>query len=236
MKIFLFDTEAVGLQPFNFIYDIGWIITNKQGEISQRRNFLVREIITDGKKMTGAFFARKIFSYYIPAINSGKIRLVSWETIFNIMYEDLKECSTIAAYNIGYDLAALRNTANILNYGEEIIFDDLNILCLWNFACRSILNSRNYRKTARKNGWLSPSGNFKSSAECAYRYVTNQRNFIESHTALDDCLIENDIMKTAFSRKGKIPYNEYNNNPWTKIQLPGFLSRYRWGKQLEMFA
>lgn len=236
MNIFLFDTETVGLQPFNFVYDIGWLITDKQGNIQQRRNFLVREVLTDPKRMMSAFFAKKIFSYYVPALDNGKIRLTPWETILHIMYEDLKDCDVVAAYNIGFDLAALRNTTDILNHGEEILLDDFKILCLWNFACRTLLSSRNYRGVARANGWLSSAGNFKSSAECVYRYITGEHNFIESHTALDDCLIENEIMTRAFARKGKIPYDEYNNNPWTQIQLPGFLSRYRWGKQLEMFA
>ena len=54
MNIFLFDTETVGLNPRNFVYDIAWVITDRFGNISKRRNFLIEEVITDGQKMMSA--------------------------------------------------------------------------------------------------------------------------------------------------------------------------------------
>jgi DNA polymerase III epsilon subunit-like protein len=237
-KIFVFDTETVGLMPRNFIYDIGWVITDRFGVITKTRNFLVKEVITDGKKMMGAFFARKIFSHYIPALDNNEINLVSLNDIQETMYNDLESCTTIAAYNIGFDLAALRNTVDICNQQQEVILDDFKILCLWNFACNVLLNSSNYHKMARSHGWQSKAGNFSTTAEASYRYVTGKTDFREAHTAIEDCLIENEIMRVAFSRKQAVPYNVYNNSPWRLAQTPEQLEAMRMVrrlKQLELF-
>ena len=53
------DTETVGLKPVNFVYDFGYVIATRK-EILLQRSFLITEIITDAKKMMGAYFAKKI--------------------------------------------------------------------------------------------------------------------------------------------------------------------------------
>lgn len=235
-KIFLLDTETVGLPPRNFIYDIGWLVTDRYGNISKRRNFLIKDVITDGKKMMGAFFARKIFSFYIPALDSGTIKLFDLSDVQAIMYDDLRHCKTIAAYNLGFDLSALKNTVDICNNQEDLYLDDYKNLCLWSFACRALLPFRTYRKLADAKGWKSKAGNYKTTAEHTYRYITGQTDFIESHTAMDDCIIENEIMKRCFARKKTIPYNMVNCAPWRWVQTPEQLATMRnYPKQLEIF-
>jgi len=237
-NIFLFDTETVGLNPRNFIYDIGWHITDRYGNIKKKRNYLIEEVITDGSKMMSAFYAKKIFSFYIPAIDSNKIRLTPFANVMDIMYADLQECKTIAAYNIGFDLAALKNTVEVLQHSWEPVFDDYKKLCLWTFSCQALLSNRNYIKYARKQGWRSKAGNYKTGAEHSYRYITKQPHFIESHTALDDCDIENKIMVEAFKRKKTIPYNKYNCSPWRMVQPAQQLEQMKFARratQLELF-
>ena len=237
-NIFVFDTETVGLPPRNFVYDMGWIVTDRKGNIQKKRNFLIEEVITDGKKMMGAFFAKKIFSYYIPALDSGKINLISLNDMQDIMYDDLTECQTVAAYNVGFDLSALHNTVDICNGQQEILFGDFDILCLWNFACEALLSTPTYWKAASTHGWQSRAGNFTTTAESTYRFITGDPKFVESHTALDDCMIENEILKACFAKKKTIPYNKYNNSPWRKAQPPEQLEAMRLIrrlKQLELF-
>jgi len=237
-SIFLFDTETIGLPPRNFIYDFGWIITDRYGNIKKERNFLIEEVITDGKKMMGAFYARKIFNHYIPALDHNDIKLTPLCDVMRVMYSDLEECTTIAAYNIGFDLSALTNTVDILQHQEPLMLDGLKILCLWNFACNVLLSNKKYQTTARANGWRSKAGNYKTTAEHTYRYITGENNFIEKHTALDDCMIENQIMAASFAKKQTIPYGEFNNAPWRKAQPQEQLDAMRMVrrmKQLEFF-
>lgn len=53
------DTETVGLE--GHVYDIGYCIHDKRGNIALERNWLVEENFTNPKKMMGAFYAGKQF-------------------------------------------------------------------------------------------------------------------------------------------------------------------------------
>ena len=185
--------------------------------------------------MMGAFFAKKVFHFYIPAIEANSIPILSMNEIMAILYEDLQECSTVAAYNAGFDIGALTNTGRCLNTDFDIDFSAFDILCLWNFACKNLLNSATYRKLADRMKWKSKAGNYKSNAECAYRFVTGDMKFNESHTAIDDCDVEMAIMVKAFAKKKKIPYGEYNNSPWRVIQQKQLQTYAKRNEQLEMF-
>ena len=46
--ILVLDTETVGLE--GHVYDVGYAITNKRGDIALERNWLVEENFTDPKK------------------------------------------------------------------------------------------------------------------------------------------------------------------------------------------
>jgi hypothetical protein len=48
------------------------------------------------------------------------------------------------------------------------------------------------------NNLISPSGNIKTSAETVYAYITQNAEFNESHTGLQDVLIEVQIMAHCF--------------------------------------
>jgi hypothetical protein len=232
-NIFLFDTETVGLFPRNFVYDIGWVVTDRLGNITKKRNFLIKEVVTDGSKMMSAFFAKKVFSWYIPALDSGKIGIIGLDDMQQIMYNDLQTCSTVAAYNVGFDLSALRNTIDVCGGQTEILFDDFDILCLWNFACEVLLSTPAYWKAASAHGWQSRAGNFTTTAESTYRFIMDNPKFVEAHTALDDCMIENEILKACMAKRQTIPYNKYNNSPWRKAQTPQQLENMRLVRRLK---
>lgn len=65
---------------------------------------------------------------------------------------------------------------------------------LWGLSCKHILNCDEYRQMCWDNGWLTASGKYyKTSAETAYRFVANDGEFIEAHTAIDDAVIESEL-------------------------------------------
>ena len=65
---------------------------------------------------------------------------------------------------------------------------------IWGLSCVHLLNNDEYRQKCIDNQWLTASGKYyKSSAETTYRFITDNNDFIESHTALDDVEIETEI-------------------------------------------
>ena len=108
--ILVLDTETVGLE--GHVYDVGYAITNKRGDIALERNWLVEENFTDPKKMMGAFYAGKHFTHYARMLQDGDIRLTPWAEIVGTLRADMLThgVDIIAAYNAGFDFRVLRQT------------------------------------------------------------------------------------------------------------------------------
>ena len=65
---------------------------------------------------------------------------------------------------------------------------------LWGLSCKYILNNDEYKQQCIDNNWKSQSGKYyKTSAETTYRFLTKNEEFIESHTAVEDAIIESEI-------------------------------------------
>lgn len=81
-------------------------------------------------------------------------------------------------------------------YGfDETIFrfrgKEYPLFDLWGLSCRHILNCDEYKQMCLDNEWATPSGKyFKTSAETAFRFFSQELDFIEAHTAIDDADIE----------------------------------------------
>jgi len=208
------DTETCDLS--GSVYDVGYTICDKYGNILQTRNALVREIFTNGKKMMGAFYAKKLFSHYAPMLESDDIKMETWETITGWMNQDIADfqVTVICAYNAGFDFRVMNATHRMLGYTGKVLNAPLKTLDLWQFACETKLSQKTYKKLATKKGWVSPKGNIKTGAEFCYRFCSGEWGFIEDHTALSDALIETKILADCMATKKKIPYGKINQQPW----------------------
>lgn len=214
-NIFLvLDTETADLT--GAVYDVGYTITTKKGEILCERNWLVKEIFTDAQKMMGAFYARKLFTHYAPMLESGEIRLTPWLDIVAQINADIAEfgVTVICAYNAGFDFRVMSATHKMLGHTGRALAAPLQTLDIWQFACETKLSQKQYRSIARENGWVSPKGNIKTGAEFAYRFITRDFQFVEDHTALSDARIETAILAECFKMKKRVPYGVINAQPW----------------------
>lgn len=212
--ILTLDTETPGLQ--DCVYDFGFVIHNKKGEAVFSYQALVDEIFTNPKKMTKAHFAKKVFTHYAGMLDRQEIRLLPWMQILRDFREVLADFDVdiISAYNLGFDLRALKRTNEKLGDGLPMCTSALDLIDVWQFACETILNSATYKHIARDLGWVSEAGNIRTSAEMAFRFTSDNFGFIEDHTALSDALIESQILADCFATKQKIPYGIYDKMPW----------------------
>jgi hypothetical protein len=212
--ILVLDTETCDLS--GSVYDVGYTIADKKGNISITRNWLVAEVFTDAKRMMGAYYAKKMFTHYAQMLQNGEVKLTPWADIVETMRADCAtyKVTTAAAYHAGFDFRVMAATHEMLGNSGKILPKGLKILDLWQFACETKLSQKAYKKMARENNWVSPAGNIKTGAEFAYRYTTQRPEFIEDHTALSDALIETQIMAACFAQKKRVPYGITNAQPW----------------------
>ena len=215
------DTETANSVEEPLPYDIGWAICDRKGNIYEKKSYVCTEVFLDMKDlMVSAYYAEKIPNYW-DDIKAGKRILTGMWNIRREMIKDMKKykVSAVCAYNMGFDKRALNNLVRYVSkswmrwwfpFGTEYN-------CIWNMACNAILNRTTYIKFAVKNGLISDANNIFTSAECAYRYITDSIDFVESHTGLEDVEIEVEIMAECF-RQHKALEKEINSSCWRVVQ------------------
>jgi hypothetical protein len=215
-RFLVFDTETQGVEN-KLVYDLGYFIVNRRGRIFESRRFLVREIITDPEIMCDAFYHSKVYTNYIPMIDkSENPMLASWEDIALTMRSDMQKhnVNILTAYNLLFDLSAMRATSQHIGYSGHILTSRPTLLDLWLFACQHLFTRPTYKTMADREGWKSEAGNYRTTAEHAFRYLTLDYNYAEPHTALEDAEIEAEILFRLLAMRKRIPYNELIPNPW----------------------
>ncbi len=86
---------------------------------------------------------------------------------------------------------------------KHIFKREMSYMCTYHQACENLLASAEYVEMAVKNKWLTENGhNVQTSAEACYRYITGKHGFNESHTALDDSIIEVEILSYIYENCG----------------------------------
>lgn len=211
------DVETtLGKGENQIIFDIGWTITEASNEKKVlHRSYLVKEIFLDIKMMERAYYFEK-FPSYIIALAEQKTELKGWNEIIQILNQDIQDYNVkeLYAYNSNFDKTAIRKTHNILNNG--LVKVDYKIYCLWSLATQTFLGTEKFIKTALANGWVTEKGNIKTSAEVAYKYMTGDYDFIESHTALEDSSIETELL-WKINKYGVKKDKECRKSPWKTV-------------------
>jgi len=212
------DTETCDLA--GNVYDMGWTIHNKRGEICREFNALVLETFSDPRKMMGAFYADKLFTHYAPMLERGEIVRLPWMTIVEQLRADILEfdVDVICAYNLAFDKRVIAQTHEMLGDGQKVLPKSVDLLDIWRFACETKLNQATYKRLARAQDWVSDAGNIRTGAQYAYRFCSGDWGFIEDHTALSDARIETAILAECFRQKKSVPLNDiqdkYAAQPW----------------------
>ena len=192
------DTETCNTLEQPLVYDIGYAIADRNGNVVLERSFLVAEIFLDKKDiMSSAYYAEKIPMYWEDVKKGTRVI----KSLFNIrkqLFADMKEYNVkkVGAYNMGFDKKALNTTIRYCSKSLIRWFFPFGVeyFCIWNMACQVIMDTRKYAKFAIQNGLVSEKGNIQTSAESCFKFLTDDVNFIESHTGLEDVKIEVQIM------------------------------------------
>jgi DNA polymerase III epsilon subunit-like protein len=203
------DRTLEEVLPSNmFAYDIGWAIVDKRGNVYAIRSFIVAEIFYHEKElMQSSYYAEKIPKYK-EDIASGKRTVATFYEIRKQLADDMKlyGIKEVYAHNMRFDYGTLNNTQRWLTkskyryffpYGTEIC-DTLKM-------SRQVIGKMpTYRTFCEEHGYLTKKGQLRFTAEIIYRFITKDEEFTESHTGLEDVLIEKEILAYCYRQHKKM--------------------------------
>lgn len=84
------------------IYDLGWTITNRKGEILEKKQYLVAETFSVPAVFNTAYYAEKR-PLYLEMLKEQTTTVMPWEQIMTIFSEDLEKVDAVGAYNSMFD-------------------------------------------------------------------------------------------------------------------------------------
>lgn len=211
--LLVLDTETADSVERPLPYDLGYKIFNRKNEIVAVRSFCIYEIYVEQKElMRSAYYADKL-PQYEEELKEGKRKLVKLFTARKIILEDMEryKINRIYAYNMNFDSRALNNDQKFVTNNRYKYFFPYGteFRCIWNMACQVLLARPSYIKFALTNGYVSEKNNILTNAECCYRYITKNIDFIEAHKGIDDVNIEAEILLACFAQHKKMDTKPY---------------------------
>lgn len=223
------------------IYDIGWTICDRAGNIHERKQFLIAETFAVPAVFNTAYYAEKR-PIYLDMIRKKETTVKTWHEVMDIFIADMLTVDGVGAFNSMFDFKKAipftelyinelysttynqweqiqRRSAARIADGEK---NDPNpdfqaevfhfrgreypLFDLWGLSTTYLLNNATYKNKCLEHGLLTNSGTFfKTSAESTFKYLCDKYDFVESHTALDDAMIETFILSKIAQKHAITP-------------------------------
>lgn len=198
MNIVVFDTETTSLDK-PFCYNIGYTIVNEDFEPLCSRSFVVEQIWHNLPLFSSAYYADKR-PLYVAEMRARRTTMDKFGYICQQMMRDFREHSVTTAFAYNSDFDDRVFTFNCDWFKCNNPFDTIPIKDIRPLAIHSLVDEQ-YKRFCDEHGYFTESGNYSTTAEIMYRYIKQNTEFIEAHTALDDAIIETDILAEC-AKKG----------------------------------
>ena len=210
-KFIVLDTETTNSLDDPIVYDVGFAVVDENGKIFEKHSYVVADVFLDCDLMSYAYFAEKIPQYW-EDIKSGRRKLRRFSTIYFILRDVCEQYGVkkIFAHNARFDYLSLTTTQRYLTGSKYRFFLPWGVeVCDTLKMSRKVLkNNADYRSFCEKNGFVFGNNQLRFTAEIIYRFLTGNVDFEESHTGLEDVLIEKEILRYCL-----------NVNPNVKMKL-----------------
>ena len=201
----MLDTETAGGFITPYVYDLGGAVIDRDGNVYESFSFVIKEIWHDHwELLKTAYFVEKLPDYFrqlllderqLIDIKNAKSYIESLCEQYNI--------KAIVAHNAKFDYNALNTTQKFLTEENDFLPFGIPIWDTLKMAQDVIATKKSYIKFCQENGYMTkhkkPRPQLK--AEVLYRFITNDINFVESHTGLEDALIEKEIFAYCIKQR-----------------------------------
>ena len=207
------DTETANNIDNPFVFDIGGAIHDKQGNVMETFSFIVKEVFYGMPDLMAECFYQSKLPMYRTQIEQGFRQVKSWNEIRTHIHKlcDKYSVKAIIAHNMRFDYRSTNTTQRYLTYSKYRYFfpKDIPLWDTLSMARDTIVKQKTYIRFCENNGYCTKNGKPRATAEILYRYITNDVDFTESHTGLEDVLIEKEIFVKCIRQHKKM-----KRSPW----------------------
>lgn len=206
--IIVLDCETTNTLDDPICYDVGFAVVNPwTGKTIEKHSYVVADVFCDKDLMQYAYFADKIPSYQND-IKSGKRQLKRFSTIKRILANTCKkyDIKIIAAHNARFDYKALSLSQRYITTSKYRYFIPYGVE-MWDtlkMAREIFKKDEKFGEFCYNHDYITKNGQRKYTAEILYQYLINDDTFEESHTGLEDVIIEAEIFTYCLNRKPDI--------------------------------
>jgi cell division protein YceG involved in septum cleavage len=164
--------------------------------------------------MRSAYYYNKL-PMYIQQLAKGERILISFKKVRKIIHEILEKYNTniVICHNAYFDYTSLNITTRFLNKGKYFFNYDIQVWDTLKMFYDTIYRQKSYIKFCIENGYMTKhkTPRPQAKAETIYRYLTDNTDFIENHTGLEDTLIEKDIFVNCLKQHKKMRKKLFEN-------------------------
>ena len=193
----VFDTETANGLDDPIVYDLGFAVIDKKGKVYETHSLVIRDVFYEmNDLMQSAYYANKLPKYH-EEIASGQRKVVSFYEAKRLFKEvcDRYNIKVAVAHNARFDYRSTTKTQRYITKSKYRFFLPYGIE-LWDtmkMANDTICKQTMYKEWCKANGYMTKNNQVRKTAEILYRYISGKYDFIESHTGLEDVLIEKEI-------------------------------------------
>ena len=188
------------------VYDIGFTITDKKGNIYEKQSFAVKEIFDWTELMSTAYYKNKLPKYFERLKNQQMEKVTIWEARKRIKKAiEVFGIEEVYSYNAHFDYTTLNNTVRYLSGSACRWFLPYGIkVCdIWHIACQVLGTQKTFQWENVRNA----NNNLITNAERMFAYLSQNEFFEEEHTGLADAIVETEILARCLKSHKKINKN-----------------------------
>lgn len=215
MRIIVFDTETTDLNKC-FTYNVGYLIYDTDtAEVLEKQDFVIEQVWYNLPLFETAYYADKR-PLYVSAMKGKRAKMIKFGYAMRKLSKAIAdyevECGY--AYNSPFDEKVFKFNCDWFKVANPL--DAIPIYDIRGLVHQYVAFTEDFQEFCDTHGLYTETGNYSTTAETVYKYITGNTDFIEAHTALADSVIEAEILNKIVANS-EAEYNKgykvYNSVP-----------------------
>ena len=221
------DTETIGtlnVKESILPFEIGMKVLDLETlKVVKEKSYLVRKFFNNKYIMLSTFSATKYPNYFEKLENDKRYKTMSVNDISKDIEKIISRygIKIMVAHNGNFDKTAMARLFD--DFGTDNSFENIDLLDTMELS-KVITFSKDYAdyciahkdrlNNLKESCFITNSGRVRTTAQAIYCYLSNNADFEEAHTGLEDIDIEIEIFKESLKRLGNTMVNLNTAPTW----------------------